>query len=119
MAKRFNELVERMTPERQQRVRDQAQNLRVQLALKEIRKARGFTQKEIARNLGISQAALSKMENQGDMQVSTLRRLLGAMGGTLELGARFDEAGDLVSLEVLDASARVSDAKRVEFERTE
>ena len=44
----------------------------------------------MALNLGTSQAALSKMENQGDMQVSTLRRLLGAMGGTLELAAQFD-----------------------------
>ena len=90
MAKRFEELVAEMSPERQQRVQERAQDLGVQLALHEIRKARGFTQKDIARNLGISQAALSKMENQGDMQVGTLRRLLGAMGGTLELGARFD-----------------------------
>ena len=91
MAKRFGELVGRMSPERQQRIRERAQNLRLQLALQEIRKARGYTQKEIAGCLGISQAALSKMENQGDMQVSTLRRLLGAMGGTLELGARFED----------------------------
>ncbi len=31
----------------------------------------------------------------------------------------YDQAGDLVSLEVLDASRRVSDARRVDFEMTE
>ena len=31
----------------------------------------------------------------------------------------YDQAGDLVSLEVLDASRRVSDARKVEFEMTE
>jgi len=91
MAKRLDGLVARMSPKRQQRVRERTQNLRLQLVLQEIRKTRGFTQKEIARTLGISQAALPKMESQGDMQVSTLRRLLGAMGGTLELRARFDD----------------------------
>ena len=90
MAKQFKGLIDKMSPDRQRRVKERAAGLEVQLALHEIRKARGFTQRELARSLGISQAALSKMENQDDMQVSTLRRLLGAMGGTLELGARFD-----------------------------
>ena len=31
----------------------------------------------------------------------------------------YDDAGDLVSLEVLDASRRVSDARKVEFDMTE
>jgi uncharacterized protein YuzE len=31
----------------------------------------------------------------------------------------YDDAGNLVSLEVLDASRRVSDARRVEFQLTE
>jgi len=90
MAKQFKGLIDKMSPDRQRRVKERAAGLEVQLALHEIRKARGFTQRELARSLGISQAALSKMENQDDIQVSTLRRLLGAMGGTLELGARFD-----------------------------
>jgi len=90
MAKQFKGLIDKMSPDRQRRDKERAAGPEVQLALHEIRKARGFTQRELARSLGISQAALSKMENQDDIQVSTLRRLLGAMGGTLELGARFD-----------------------------
>ena len=30
----------------------------------------------------------------------------------------YDEAGDLVSIEVLDASRRVSEAKKIEFQTT-
>lgn len=30
----------------------------------------------------------------------------------------FDEAGDLVSLEILDASKRVTDARKIEFQTT-
>jgi hypothetical protein len=45
--------------------------------------------------LNVNQAALSKMESQTDMRVSTLSKLLSAMGGTLKLVAEFPE-GEVV-----------------------
>ena len=49
----------------------------VQIKLKEIRKNRGYTQKEVASFLGISQQAYQKLEagRTEDMRISTLRKL--------------------------------------------
>ena len=47
-----------------------------------------------AARLGITQPSLSKLENQEDMQVSTLRRLIQALGGELEIIAHLPR-GDI------------------------
>jgi DNA-binding Xre family transcriptional regulator len=39
----------------------------------------------LAATLGITQPSLSKLEGQEDMQISTLRRLIEALGGQLEI----------------------------------
>jgi hypothetical protein len=43
----------------------------------------------VADVLGIRQPSLSKLEKQSDMQISTLRRIVHALGGELEVVARF------------------------------
>ena len=57
--------------------------------LRDLREARRRSQKQIAEKLGINQAAVSKMERRTDMYVSTLRDLIRAMGGELEIIAHF------------------------------
>ncbi len=42
-------------------------------------------------NLGVNQAAVSKLERRADMYVSTLQRFVKAMGGELKITARFPE----------------------------
>ena len=44
--------------------------------------------------MGIKQPSLSKLESQEDMQISTLQRLVHALGGELELVAHMP-AGDI------------------------
>jgi DNA-binding transcriptional regulator YiaG len=95
MTKSFNELKEKMSPERRERVEEQARSVLLGMALQELRQARQLTQQELAGMLGINQAALSKMENQDDIRVSTLRKLLSGMGGRLKLVAEFPE-GEVV-----------------------
>lgn len=95
MAKPFKELKEKMSPLRRQKIEDQAQAILISMALQELRQTRQLTQQDLARILNVSQAALSKMENQGDMRISTLRKLLAAMGGTLKIVAEFPE-GEVV-----------------------
>ena len=51
-----------------------------------------MTQERLAENLGILQATVSKIEHQSDMYVSTLARLVEAMGDALEINACFPEA---------------------------
>lgn len=43
----------------------------------------------------MNQAAISKLEHQSDMYISTLRKFLSAMGGNLRIVASFQE-GEVV-----------------------
>jgi transcriptional regulator with XRE-family HTH domain len=45
-----------------------------------IRRATGLTQTELAANLGVGQAQISKVERQDDMLISTLASYLKALG---------------------------------------
>ena len=65
-----------------------------EMFLTEIRRETGFTQKQIAASLGIRQPSLSKLESQDDMQISTLQRLIHALGGNLEIIAHMPN-GDI------------------------
>lgn len=60
-----------------------------QAALDELRKALQISQDELATLLGRSQAAIAQMEQRTDIKVSTLREVIQALGGELELVARF------------------------------
>ena len=61
------------------------------MTLRELRKARALTQASVARELGISQDAISRLEKRSDFLLSTLRRTVEAMGGSLSLIARFPD----------------------------
>ena len=54
-----------------------------------MRKLAGKSQREVAATLGIKQPSLSKLEGQSDMQISTLRKIVAALGGELDVIARF------------------------------
>ncbi len=62
-----------------------------EMTLRELRKARALTQASVARELGISQDAISRLEQRSDFLLSTLRRTVEAMGGSLSLIARFPD----------------------------
>jgi transcriptional regulator with XRE-family HTH domain len=59
--------------------------------LRELRKARAQSQEQLAQRLGINQAAVSKIERRTDMYISTLRDLVRALGGELEIVATFPD----------------------------
>jgi predicted XRE-type DNA-binding protein len=90
MAKSFDALVKRTTTKRaRQRAAARTQELLGELLLSEIRERAGKSQRQVADALGIKQPSLSKLEKQTDMQISTLRRIVYALGGALEVSARF------------------------------
>jgi transcriptional regulator with XRE-family HTH domain len=95
MTRSFKELKEKMSSERREKIEDRAQAMLIGMALQELRQARQLTQQDLANVLNVNQAALSKMENQADMRISTLRKLLTAMGGNLKIIAEFPE-GEVV-----------------------
>jgi transcriptional regulator with XRE-family HTH domain len=90
MAKSFDDLVKRTTTKRTRAKADRrAQELLGELLLSELRHVAGKSQRQLAEALGIKQPSLSKLEKQSDMQISTLRKIVKALGGELEVLARF------------------------------
>ena len=59
--------------------------------LSQLRNARRLTQVQLAAILGVSQAPVSRVENQADLYLSTLRSYVQAMGGEPELRAVFPD----------------------------
>jgi DNA-binding transcriptional regulator YiaG len=55
-----------------------------------LRRAAELTQVDLAKRLGVSQAAVSRMEQPHDMLVSTLRSYLEAVGGRAMVTVQFD-----------------------------
>ena len=90
MAKSFDELVKRTTTRKTRAIATQrAQELLAELLLSEVRQVAGKSQQQVAQLLGMKQPSLSKLEKQTDMQISTLRKIVKALGGELEVLARF------------------------------
>jgi DNA-binding XRE family transcriptional regulator len=90
MAKSFDDLVKRTTTKKTQaKAARRTQELLGELLLSEVRHLAGKSQQEVAETLGIKQPSLSKLEKQSDMQISTLRKIIKALGGELEVLARF------------------------------
>ena len=92
--------------------------------LKDLREALARTQVELAQSLGVGQDTISRIERSSDMLLSTLRRYIEAMGGRLELVARFPNRSPLLIEQIAaDTPARAkgragrkvrSSAKRAE-----
>lgn len=87
-----NDLIEELGPTRRARVEERAAELIAEeMTLRELRKARRLTQVSLARELGIGQDGVSRMEQRSDLLLSTLRKTVEAMGGSLSLVARFPD----------------------------
>ncbi len=89
MARNFRELEAKMTPEARARSDAKAQKMVEEMALAELREAMGLTQEHLAKALRINQAGVSKIESRSDIFVSTLRKTIEAMGGKLDIRAKF------------------------------
>jgi DNA-binding XRE family transcriptional regulator len=92
MARKFSELYSKMPAASRERVETRVTEYKAEMALEDLRRDRKLTQVDLARNLGIAQGAVSKIEKRGDMHVGTLRKHIEAMGGSLQLRAVFPDA---------------------------
>ena len=91
MSRTLNDIMTGLPEERRQRIEARAATLLEQEILRQLRKALGLSQKDLAGIMHITQPAVSKLERQTDMQLSTLAGIVQAMGGTLEITARFPD----------------------------
>jgi len=86
MAKKLEQLMADLPAKRRAGIEARAGKL---ATLKDLRQAVEQTQQELAAALGVGQDTISRLEKRSDMLLSTLRRYVEAMGGTLELVAQF------------------------------
>ena len=62
-----------------------------EMSLADLRRHREISQEELAQRLAIRQASVSKMERREDLLLGTLKSMVHAMGGVLEIRAHFDD----------------------------
>jgi transcriptional regulator with XRE-family HTH domain len=81
-------------------------------SLGDLRRARQMTQRQLAKVMQVSQAQVSRVENQADLYLSTLRSYIEAMGGELQIrvafpGTSWSEVtiGDVTAAEAQSAEA--------------
>lgn len=68
------------------------------LHFKDIRELYGQSQIGLANKVGIKQSAISRFENRDEFKLSTLAAAIKALGGELEVRARFSDADVPISL---------------------
>jgi predicted transcriptional regulator len=108
MAIRLDDFVAELPKKQRQAIRKRTAELIAEEAtLRQLREARERSQVEMAEKLHIKQAAVSKLERRTDMYLSTLRSYIEAMGGQLEIIARFPQrAVRITQFEALDPESR-------------
>ncbi len=97
MTKPYSILRGKMKPAARKKAAEKTKSLLEAMPLQELRHARNLSQEQLAQTLSVKQAAVSKLEKRTDMYVSTLRKFIRAMGGDLEIVAKFPEGSVQIS----------------------
>ena len=86
-----------LSPARRKKIEARAaQLIAEEMTLRQLRRARKLTQARMAKELGIGQDGISKLEKRSDLLLSTLRKTIEAMGGNLSLVAEFPDREPVV-----------------------
>ena len=89
--------IKKLSPAQRKRVEARAAELIAEeMTLRDLRKARALTQARMAEQLGITQDGVSRLEKRSDLLLSTLRKTVEAMGGSLSLVAEFPDRAPVV-----------------------
>lgn len=108
--RKFNELRDELydrSPDAEERVATKVSELTDQLGLAELRARRAHTQAELAAAIGTTQSAVSRLEKQGDVLISTLRDYIAATGGRIRVIAEYDDGDMEIRLPVANPLPRV------------
>jgi predicted XRE-type DNA-binding protein len=92
MARKFEELRAKMSPERRRRNEAETAKKLLELTLQEIRQnVASLNQDDLAEILHVTQGYVSRLERQDDMLLSKLYAYVNALGGEVEILAKFPE----------------------------
>ncbi|EAB8367068.1 helix-turn-helix domain-containing protein [Salmonella enterica subsp. enterica] len=82
----LDEAIASRSPESQARIKEMADEMILDVGLQMMREELQLSQKQVAEAMGISQPAVTKLEQRGnDLKLATLKRYVEAMGGKLSL----------------------------------
>jgi transcriptional regulator with XRE-family HTH domain len=101
MARSLDQVMASVPAKRRARIERRANEL---ATLKDLRRAVERTQEELAAKLGVGQDTVSRIERRSDILLSTLRRYVEAMGGQLQLVARFPNRPPVVIEQIAAAT---------------
>jgi len=85
----LSEELSNLSGERQELIKARASQIRLEeLTLRHLREKLGLSQSELAERLEVQQPAVSKMERRQNLELNTLRFVVNALGGTIEIIVR-------------------------------
>jgi transcriptional regulator with XRE-family HTH domain len=97
MPRNVNDIIKKLSPAQRKKVEARAaQLIAEEMTLRELRRARKLSQVRVAKELGIGQEGVSKIEKRADLMISTLRKTVEAMGGSLCLVAEFPDSDPVI-----------------------
>jgi transcriptional regulator with XRE-family HTH domain len=104
MGRTLSQIIAELPPKRQLRIEKRYQELKQEVeSLRELREIAGKVQADVASALKIKQPSVSKIEQQADMYLSTLRRYVEAVGGDLELVVKLPQRPAIRLRQISDA----------------
>ena len=84
--KTLNEVIASRSPDSQKRIKEMADEMILETGLQMMREELKISQKAVAELMGISQPAVTQLEQRGnELKIATLKRYIEAMGGKLSL----------------------------------
>jgi transcriptional regulator with XRE-family HTH domain len=90
--KTLNDKMTELSESRRQKIEARAAQLAAEeMSLRDLRRAHRLTQARVGKALKIGQDGVSRLEQRSDLLISTLRNYVEAMGGDLQLIARFPD----------------------------
>jgi len=87
----LEEILNEMSQERRAHIDQIAAEIRTELNLREVRRARKLTQARLSKKLKIGQEGVSRIEKRTDLYLSTLRSYVEGVGGKLSLIVEFPD----------------------------
>lgn len=85
----LSEELNALPKERQESIEARVSQIRLEeITLRHLREKLGLSQSELAQRLEVQQPAISKLERRKNLELNTLRSVVNALGGTIEIIVR-------------------------------
>lgn len=82
----LDDVIAARSPESQARIKEMSDETILEVGLQMMREELQLSQKHVAEMMGVSQPAITQLEQRGnDLKLATLKRYIEAMGGKLSL----------------------------------